>query len=287
MKSSEDKLETVLLLVIGLVLLGFAYAYIQVRMDISRTYAVPVTDIAVPEGPEAIAEGERLARLRGCFYCHGEQLEGKLYWAAANRGIIAIAPNLTDKIDEYTPGQFARAVRHGVKNDATSIQTAMPAFTFYHLSNADMGRIIAYVSSLPEREGYEGRFQLMPIGWLRWLNRKFPPNVAELIDHEAPRVDPAVDGSPVDRGRYLAESMCTECHGEKGRLRMPNAPDLVVAGAYPYDKFATLMKTGESISGRELDSHMVVAAKVRYSYLTEEEVQVLHAYFREQLMPGS
>lgn len=285
MKSSEDKLEALLLLVIGLVLAVFAYAYTQVHLDISRTYSVPVSEIAVPEGAAAVAEGERLARVRGCFYCHGDELRGKLYWAAADRGIIAVAPNLTDKMDEYTPGEFARAVRHGIKNDATSIQPAMPSFTFYNLSDADMGRIIAYISSLPEQEGYEGRFQLMPVGWLRWLNRKFPPNVAELIDHSAPRVDPAVGGDSIDRGRYLAESICTECHGDKGRLRTPNAPDLVVAGAYPYEAFSTLLRTGESIGGRELDSHMVRAAKMRYTSLTEAEIAALHAYFRAQLLP--
>ena len=34
------------------------------------------------------------------------------------------------------------------------------------------------------------------------------------------------------RGRYLAESICTECHGDNGRLRVPGSPDLIVASAY-------------------------------------------------------
>jgi len=285
---AQNTLELVLLLLVGLVLLAFGYAWWQARLDISRTYSVEVEEIAVPTGAAAVAEGERLATVRGCFWCHGAGLEGQMYFAEARRGIIAVAPNLTRKIREYTPAEFARAVRHGVKRDNTSVQPAMPSFAFYNMSDADMGAIIAYIQSVPEQTGYQGRFDLLPVGWFRWLNGELPPNAAELIDHEAARPAPAVNGAEVERGRYLAESICTECHSDNGRLRVPGSPDLVVAGAYPYDDFVKLMRTGAPLGGeRKIDYHMVDASKYRYTRLTDAEVDALHAYFRSLVMSGS
>jgi mono/diheme cytochrome c family protein len=106
-----------------------------------------------------------------------------------------------------------------------------------------------------------------------------------LIDHSAPRPDPALNGSPVSRGRYLAESVCTECHGDNGRIRVPNSPDLQIAAAYSEQDFYRLMRTGVSLGERDIDYHMVDAAKYRYTLLSDAEVGALYAYFRS-LVPG-
>ena len=112
--------------------------------------------------------------------------------------------------------------------------------------------------------------------------------MATLIDHAAPRPDPAVDGSPVKRGYYLAESVCTECHGDNGRLRVPGSPDLTIAAAYSYEDFVRLMRTGAPIGDRKIDYHMVDASKYRYTRFTDAEVDALYAYFQSLLnQPGS
>ena len=279
MKPSANKFEFFLLLLIGLMLAVVIYVYVRSEAELYKVYDVPVEAIAVPSGAEAVAEGERLARIRGCFWCHGQSLEGQQYFAEADKGLIAIAPNLTRKAHEYTPSEFARAVRHGVKRDGTSVQPAMPSFAFYNMSDADMGAIIAYIQSLPVQQGFEGEFRLMPIGWFRWMAGRFPPNAAELIDHAAARPDPALDGGLVERGRYLAESICTECHGDNGRLRVPNSPDLAIAAAYSRDDFHRLMRTGVSLGERAIDYHMVDVSKYRYIEFSDEEIDALHAYF--------
>jgi mono/diheme cytochrome c family protein len=279
MNSSTNKLEIFLLALVGLALVIIFYVYFRSDSELHKVYDVAIESIELQNNPDTVAEGERLSRIRGCFWCHGQSLEGQQYFAEADRGLIVVAPNLTRKVMEYTPSEFARAVRHGIKRDGTSVQPAMPSFAFYNMSDADMGAIIAYIQSLPFQQGVEGEFRLMPVGWFRWVAGRLPPNAADLIDHAAIRPDPSLKGDLVARGRYLAESICTECHGDNGRLRVPNSPDLAIAAAYSRDDFHRLMRTGVSLGERAIDYHMVDVSKYRYIEFSDEEIDALHAYF--------
>lgn len=270
-----------MLVAVGVVLVGIMSVYWRANSQLDRAYDVPLAPIEVPDTAAARAEGERLARVRGCFWCHGQQLEGQQYFADAGRGVIVVAPDLTRLIRAYSAAEFARTVRHGVKPDQTSVQPAMPSFAFYNMSDADLGAIMAYIGSLPEQDGLRGQFRLLPVGWLRWVAGKLPPNVADLIDHSAARPAPAVDGDAARRGEYLAESICTECHGDNGRIRVPGSPDLNIAAAYTPEQFHRLMRTGVPVGERDIDYHMVDAAKYRYTLLTDAEVDALYAWFQE------
>lgn len=283
MRSNSYWLEWLLLVSTGLLLTTTLYAYVRAESGLREQFDVPLEELEIPSGGVAIAEGERLATIRGCFWCHGASLEGQQYFARAGRGVIVIAPDLTRKVREYSVGEFARSVRHGVRPDRTSVQPAMPAFAYYNMSNEDMALIIAYVRSLPEQKGFSGEFRLLPIGWLRWTLGELPPNAAALIDHTAPRPDPALAGPVVQRGRYLAESICTECHGDNGRIRVPITPDLEISATYSREDFVRLIRTGTAAGDREIDYHMVEVAKYRYVRLTDDEVDALYAYFQSML----
>ena len=282
MTAGDNRLERVLLVITGLALIVIAYVYLRVQQDLRREYPVPLSAIAVPADVATLAEGERLTIIRGCFWCHGPALQGKLYFANANNGIIFTSPNLTDVVRQYSPAEFARAVRHGVRKDGTSLQAAMPSYAFYSISDADMGAIIAYIKSLPPQTGYRGEFRLLPVGWFRWLAGKFPPPVAELIEHDAPRPDPGIDGNPAVRGRYLAMSICETCHSDPGRLHFPGTPDLAVAAAYTRDDFHRLLRTGVGLGGRELSYEMRDSAVNRFSLLSDQEVDALYAYLQQR-----
>lgn len=275
-----NQIETALLVITGLTLLALTAAWWTATSQLNRGYSVAAEPVVVPEGEDAVAEGERLANIRGCFWCHGNTLDGGVYFANARRGVIAVAPSLRQKIREYSSAEFARVVRHGVRPDGTSLQPAMPSFAYFNMSDEDMGLIMSYLASVPEREGYQGRFRLLPVGWFRWMGGHLPPNVAELIEHDAFRPDPALNGDPVARGRYLAESTCTECHGNNGRLRVPGSPDLHIAAAYTRDQFFELMRSGVPLGGRAIDYHMVDASKYRYIHFFDSEVDALYQYFR-------
>ncbi|MDP6437286.1 MAG: cytochrome c [Gammaproteobacteria bacterium] len=286
MTTQKNRLEVLLLVVVGTILLLTLYVYLRADSELNRKYDIPLAPLDIVAGSGTVAEGERLTRIRGCFWCHGASLEGQKYFAEAGKGIIAVAPDLTRIVRRYTPAEVARTVRHGVKPDGTSLQPAMPSFAYYNMSDTDMAAIITYIKSLPEQNGLEGRFEMLPIGWLRWVLGQLPPNVADLIDHTAPRPDPALTGSAVERGRYLAESICTECHGDNGRIRVPGSPNLEITAAYSKTDFIRLIRTGVPMGERNIDYHMVDASKYRYTLLTEAEINALYAYFRS-LVPGA
>jgi mono/diheme cytochrome c family protein len=253
------------------------YAISEYRLD--KVYDIPLASINVVTNDDAIAEGERQARLRGCFWCHGEQLQGQEYFVRADRGIRMIAPNLTRKVLEYSDAELARAIRHGVKRDGTSVRPAMPSFAYYHLGDDDLGAIIAFIRSLPYQEGLHGEHHLWPIGRLRFAAGRLPPNMADLIDHNEPRI--VIEDAPeaIARGRYLANTLCVECHGP-GQVRVRIAPDLEIAASYTKKEFVRLLRTGIPVGEREIDRHMVEVAKYRYAdQLTDDEIDALYAYF--------
>ena len=165
MNSESHRLEWILLIITGLAVFVTLAMYVLAERELNRRYDVSLQPIEVPEGPAAVAEGERQAMIRGCFWCHGAALEGQMYFAEADRGLIVVAPDLTRIVNRVSPAEFARTVRHGVRPDGTSLQPAMPSFAFYNMSDADMGSIIAYIKSLPQQDGYDGQFNLLPVGW--------------------------------------------------------------------------------------------------------------------------
>jgi cytochrome c553 len=285
--AENNKLELLLLVITGLALAAILSVYVYARQDLQRQYAVPLTDINLPDDPQALAEGERLAVVRGCFWCHGPSLEGKLYFANSMNGVIFTAPNLTDIVHQYTPAEFARAVRHGVRKDGTSLQLAMPSYAFYNISDTDIGAIIAYIKSLPRVPGYKGEFRLLPVGWVRWFAGKFVRPVAEFIDHNAPRPDPGVAGDPLTRGRYLAVSICETCHSDPGRLHFPGTPDLAVVAAYTREDFSRLLRTGVAAGGRTLNYEMQDSAVKRFVRLSDDEVEALYTYLNKRALQSS
>ena len=106
-----------------------------------------------PTDAAAIAEGGRLARILGCHDCHGEHLEGRLFFSEPHVADL-VAPNLSRLVPSYSDAELARAIRHGIRRDGTGL-FAMPSASFFHLSDEDLGRLIAYLRRQPRRDGDE------------------------------------------------------------------------------------------------------------------------------------
>jgi len=283
MNRFADKLLYILVALAVAVLLAYSYVWVQIETRMTRVYDVPLIDVSVSDDPAVLAEGERQAWIHGCFWCHGNQLQGKPYFINGARGVKAVAPNLTYKARDNSPAEMARAIRHGIKADGTSLQPAMPSFAFYNMSDEQTGALISYIRSVPVVDGPEGEFTLWPIGKIRTLQGIVPPNLADLIDHTAARTPSEYESGSIEHGRYLAESVCTECHSDNGNLRVPGTPDLAIARAYNKEQFVRLIRTGVALGEREIDYHMVEVAEYRYIYFTDEEVDALFKYFHRPL----
>jgi mono/diheme cytochrome c family protein len=261
----------------GLALLAATGLYVQSERILDRTYDVPLRPFAAPTDSAAIVEGQRLATMYGCYDgCHGKGFDGGVFWDEPGIAHI-VAPNLTRTARTHTDAELERVIRHGVRKDGRST-FAMPSASFHSLTDADLGAILAFLRSVPPTDGPEAVLRAGPMGRLGLVLGEFPPQVAD-IDHAAARnPNPAARG-PEARGRYLAVTLCSECHGLDLRGIPGDNPDLVAAAAYAPEDFERLMRTGVPLGGRDLIL-MDDMARQRFVHLTDDELAALHAYLR-------
>lgn len=260
---------------IGLLLAAAAVVWLLGGRVMNRRYDAPtVTAIPIPTDSASLAEGERLAKIRGCPGCHEQDLAGGVLFEAPFLGRI-VATNLTRVVREYSDTELIRAIRYGVKPNSRSVMV-MPSTMLSPLTDHDLGAIIGYLKSRPavDRElptfrlGLLGRFFL----WrdVFWMD-------ADRIDMTASR--PNLDLiEPASLGRYLALTSCTECHGiDLMGAESSGTPALVIVAGYREEQFSRLMRTGVPMDGRELGL-MAGVARSRFVHFTDAEMAALYAF---------
>ena len=250
------------------------FVYVASERVVARTYDVPVTAFQAPRDAAAIAAGRHLATIYGCNNCHAPQLNGTALYDAPGIARIS-APNVSRIAPEYSDGELERLIRHGVKRDGTSTWI-MPATMFRHLTDDDLGNIIAYVRSVPAIDGVERELTLRPLGRIGVVTHKFQPVALQVRDIEPLRTLDRSD--PLSHGRYLVMTACTECHGSRLEgSEIVKAPGLMIAAAYSPGDFSKLMRTGTGIGDRELGL-MSEAARARFASFSDAEVVAVRTY---------
>jgi mono/diheme cytochrome c family protein len=257
------------------VLLIVIYAGSEYRLR--EKFEIAATPIEVPTDSAAIARGRHVLETRGCEGCHGQGLEGKVFF---DQPMLArlVAPNVVRAIKAYSDPELARLLRHGVRPNGSGV-AVMPSSMFYHLDDADLAELIAYLRTLPDK----GSDTLPPtsmrllarIGIVTGKYKLEPFN----ITHDAPRVPNGPD--PAARGEYLAKSSCSECHGQ--RLEgSEETPALSIVAGYSQAEFARLMREGVPKDGRKLEL-MGDVARSRFAHFSDEEVGALYTYLSTQM----
>lgn len=241
----------------------------RARSDIAPPALVAASD------PEVVARGRYLADIYGCSGCHEPDLAGSEF-ADEPHVVTMYTSNLTRRLPDYSDGEIARAVREGIRRDGR-VLWGMPSESWIDVTDAEMADLIAYLRSRPPTGEDHPPIRLGPLGRIGILMSEF---------HSAPhyveeaRGMPAWDGGAAfARGRHIARTVCSECHGTDLRGRPDETPDLTIAAAYDPAAFARLMKTGLPPDGRDLGL-MAEVAKGRFSHLTDADVAALHAYLR-------
>jgi cytochrome c553 len=267
--------------VAGIVIAGLAvFAIIALyggsEWLLRRRFDAELKTVAVPTDGAAIAEGRRLARIRGCNDgCHGKGTSGGEFFNEPWLGRV-VAPDLARIAATQTDAELERAIRRGVRKDGRST-FIMPSNMFYHLSDADLGRIIAFLRSEPASNGPETEFDLGPLGRLMLVMNPDYAYASE-IAREAPWATDAELGGEHGFGRYLALTVCSECHGMAlSGSDDGSAPNLVAAGAYSRADFARLMKSGIAVGGRKLGL-MTEVAQSRFAHLNDAEIRALYEF---------
>ncbi len=262
--------------VVVLLLVAAATLYALSERILRRTYEEPLVSVPVPADSASIADGERLSWIHGCRGCHTPSLAGQWFEDDFWIGRIA-APNLTEVARLYSDPELVRVIRRGVRPDGRSV-VVMSSEMFAPLSDADLGRIIAYLRSVPPVAGLPRSVKLGPLAWLGLVTGQYEPAAvlvrrADSLTASGYFPDP---GDPDAEGAYLARTACAECHGVQ-LAGSDFAPDLRIAKGYTREQFAHFFQTGEALGGRDLPL-MSEVARNRFSHFTDEEEDALYAY---------
>lgn len=268
--------------VVGLLIVASVAIYGLSERILRHTYEVPSVAITIPTDPESIQEGRRLATIRGCFGgCHGKEAGGDVLFDDPKIARI-VAPDLTRAVRRYSDSQLAVIIRNGVRPDGRSV-IVMPSAAFTGVSNADLGRILAFLKSLPASSGPGPSISVGPLGRIGLVTGQLKVE-AELVARAAS--PPAAKPQEGELGRYLARTVCAECHGTSLRGDSNpdfTSPDLRVVAAYSPDTFTRLLRSGVAVGERQL---RVMSPRARNNLvrLNDAEISALYSYL--QTLPG-
>jgi mono/diheme cytochrome c family protein len=214
--------------IVVLLVVATAIVYVMSARLLGRTYDVPGTEVAVTSRAGAVAEGKRLATIRGCIGCHGPALEGDVLFDDLLIARLS-SPNLSQLARTYSDAELERLIRHGVRKNGRSV-LAMPSSMFAHLADADLGTMVSYVRSVPPVDHDLSTTRIGPLGRLGLLLGQFHPEAA-VIDHGAAHAAVAPSADRLAFGKYLGVTSCLECHGPDLRGQA-GAPSLAIAVGY-------------------------------------------------------
>lgn len=265
-------LGSLLLLVVTAV--GTIYALSE--RTIRRTYAVHEVPVTLPSDSASLARGAHFLEI-SCRGCHQKNLQGAVMFDEPGIARL-VAPDVLAKIANYSDEELAGFLRYGVHKDGSS-SFVMPPRGFYHLSDTDLGSIIASLRALPRQpEIALPANAYRPLGRFGVVMGQFKPAVAE-IDTTVVPVGADSLHRTTRRGEYLARVICTECHGPKlmGDPAQPS-PALILAAGYNLEQFSKLLRTGTPRDSTTKLTLMAEVANATLKHLTDEEIAALHAY---------
>jgi cytochrome c553 len=308
-------LRVVLLVVVGLVFVvgaALAWSSSAASRTMARTVDTHQVDFPIPFplepaeveelglSPEeaerlalerAIERGRHLAEARyGCGECHGENMGGGTMIDAFPIGTI-LGPNLTlgegGPTRDYTPADWDRIVRHGVRRDGR--MALMPSEDFVRMSDQELSDLVAYIRSFPPVDATVPEPRLGPLGRFLVARGEIVLSADLLASHDEPHATfPPPTEVTVAFGAHLG-AVCTGCHAMElsgGRIAggdpsWPPAANLTpheegLAG-WDYGDFVRAMREGVRPDGGELRDPMrwVMPAA---NNMTEVEMEALWLY---------
>lgn len=244
--------------------------------------AKPTTAAISYEGASAIdadakiAHGARLGIILGCKGCHGEDLRGRNVTAEDKAMGDWWAPNVTLLMAQYDVTALDRLIRHGQPKDGRAFYF-MPAESLQYVSDADFAALVAYLRTLQP-----GGEQMPPVKkgpLFIELEKKgeFAPSTEMIRRFRAD--EPEDLGEQHRLGRYIAMTVCSECHNGKLQGYEGFSPSLDIVGTYNDAELARLLMTGEGKIKKDLGL-MSITGKHRLSRLTDKERTAVIGYLR-------
>jgi len=275
--------------VLVLVMVGAGVVYAASERKLRRTYDMSVDSVRVPTDAASIARGEHLVRnVIDCTLCHGADLGGAVYSSSPAIGTVA-GPNLTRGKGgvgaDYADMDYVRAIRRGVRRDGRSL-IVMPSEVFTHLSQEDLGAVIAFLKQAPPVDHNVPKSGFGPVG--RALLAAGKMNI--LVAGKTPRITPPASvtaDTTAAYGKYIADiGGCHGCHGYglsggavAGPPGLPPASNLTPAGIGSWTEadLTRALREGRRPDGSQLDEFM--PWKV-FRGMTDAEIHAIWVYLK-------
>ena len=273
-----------------IVLLASLFFSSKFNKEFEKVIALEPQPVAIPTDSVSIERGRILSV--DCRSCHGVDLGGNVFFDDPSIGVLP-ASNLTrsegSETQEYTDLDFVRAIRHGLNKSGNKLMV-MPSASLSHMSDQDLGCLIAFIKSLPkvERTFEKRKFtylsQAMAGAGLFGDLYHY-----DIIDHENAKNIPAPTvGNSVEYGSYLIKIKgCSECHQKD--LKGGNSPDPVSppvpdisnsgsVGKWTLEQFTSVFRTGTTPEGKVLDGKFMPFAGL--SAHSDEEIEAVYNYIK-------
>lgn len=275
---------------VALLLIFVAATYFITERHFNETYQIEAETVEVSSDSTVIAHGKRVATVRGCLECHGDDLGGGVSIDDPAIGLL-IATNLTTGEGgiggEYTNEDMVRAIRHGVNKDGKPA-IFMPSHEYNSIDRRDLSALISYIRSVEPVDNVPPETNIGMLARFLYLYGGMHLVPARLIDHSNPIPEPVENRTPLEMGEYLAVT-CTGCHGAGfggGAIPgvppdWPDAPNLTRGGNlanWTLDDFKSTMQTGITPEGLELKQQYMPYQFL--SEMTDEELEGLFVYLR-------
>ena len=275
---------------VGLILLAGAVLFFIGNARLNKTYDIPPSSLVLPTDAASIEYGKHRAETL-CQGCHGADLSGVNDWFnAAPIGRID-SLNLTAGNGgiggEFTTEDFVRAIRHGIDQNGKPIfMVAVPSTA--HLSDQDLGSIIAYIKTVPPVDHKTNGRHFTPLAKIMLAAGMLGKLPAETVSHDV-HVTAPERGVTVEYGEYLVNiNDCHACHGPDlngGPFPDPTitkiAPNLTPGGelgSWTEAEFIDTLRTGKTPSGHGLDPDFMPWKD--YGQFYDDELKAIYKYLQ-------
>jgi cytochrome c5 len=274
----------------GLFLVAGVVLYFIGESRLNKTYDVPPSNLTLPTDAASLEFGKHRVETL-CEGCHGADLSGINGWFKSPVIGEIDSANLTSGKggigSKFTTEDYVRAIRHGIDRQGKPI-FMLAVVSTAHLSDEDLGAIIAYMKSVPavDHETYGKHFT--PLGAILFAAGALPKLPAETVSHEAHVTAPARGATP-QYGEYLVNTNdCRVCHGPDlngGSYPDPTikkiSPNLAPGGELAFwteEQFINTLRTGKAPGGQKLDPELMPWKFSRLFY--DDELKAIWMYLQ-------
>ena len=274
----------------GVLLLAGLVLYLIGNARLNKSYDIPASDITLPTDAASIEFGKHRVETL-CQGCHGPDLSGIDNWFSAPPLGNIDSANLTSGKGgiggEFTTEDYVRAIRHGIDRAGKPIfMTAVPSTA--HLSDEDLGAIIAYLKTIPPVDHTVRERHFTPLARILLAAGMLGKLPAESVSHDVHVTAPARDATAA-YGEYLVNTNdCHICHGPDlngGPYPNPTikkiSPNLTPGGELGFwteEQFIKTIRTGTTSGGHQLDPEFMPWKY--YRLFQDDELKAIWAYLQ-------